>query len=411
MTHRVLVLSDAHFFNPHFFRHVVHNGNQRESPSRLSTELALGDVRANSFHALLQLARSKKILADTLVCCGDLTTAADPTAMNLAWLQVHRLAEELGAGEPIITTGNHDIDSRFQTSATSPSRMLRFLDPPFPASDPQAQASYWASGYCIVDKGEARFVIVNSCSLHGYATSEDRHLDHGSIPEQVFSSLPDDLAGRDAKDINVLVCHHHPVEIEAPPEDRSVIDNGAQLVQLLESLAPPSWVVIHGHRHLPSLKYASGSSAAPIIFSAGSFGANLHLNIQGLTANQFYVIDLEPANHSVRGRYCAWTWDQHEGEWIEGEDTRALPGCGGFGYRPEIAEVAASVAAFVPEHSDGSMSWQAVEDRLPDLRYLLLEHRTLLLTVLAEKYAVIWESDSGRLDAPPSRLRLGRAGA
>ena len=45
------------------------------------------------------------------------------------------------------------------------------------------------------------------------------------------------------------------MEIELPPEDQSVIKNGQQLLAQLSSLAPPGWIVIHGHRHLPSVQY------------------------------------------------------------------------------------------------------------------------------------------------------------
>ena len=203
--------------------------------------------------------------------------------MNLGWLQLQRLATELGAGPVIATAGNHDVDSRFQTSRTNPSRMLRFLDPPFPTSESAAEASFWANGYCIIDNAEARFVLVNSCSLHGYRTEDDRQSDHGAIPEQVFQLLPDDLAQREPKALNFLVCHHHPVDIDAPPEDKSIISNGDELIALLESLSPPTWVVVHGHRHLASIRYASASALAPVIFSAGLVRRTLHLRLQGRT--------------------------------------------------------------------------------------------------------------------------------
>lgn len=127
---RLLVVSDVHFHTPLYQQYVVNGGRApADPPSRLSTETALGDPQS-PFHALLRLVREDKVKADVLVCCGDLTTCADPTAMNLGWLQLHRLAEALKAGEPIVTAGNHDIDSRFKMSTTSPMRML--ARPPVP---------------------------------------------------------------------------------------------------------------------------------------------------------------------------------------------------------------------------------------------------------------------------------------
>jgi hypothetical protein len=349
------------------------------------------------------------IQADAVICCGDLTTCADPTAMNLGWLQVHRLAAELRAGEPVVTVGNHDLDSRFKTSTSSPQRILRLLDPPFPTADGRAAASYWSSGYCIIDRTpQVRVVLVNSCSLHGYETEKDRQLDHGFIPDEIFSQLPEDLAGRPPVEINILVCHHHPIEIELPAEDRSVITNGDQLVELLTRLSPPGWIVLHGHRHLPKLQYASAAANAPVVFSAGSLAANLHLGLQGRAANQFYILDLEGAGNGLRGRYEAWTWDQYEGEWRKGQDTLALPGQGGFGFRPEASVAAQTIAEVVPLHTRASVTWRVVEDHKPEFKYLLPQHRQPILDQLKAIHGIDWESDSLRVDVDPRLLRLGR---
>jgi hypothetical protein len=403
------VISDAHFFNPQYYAHVVHNGHPPETPSRLSTEIAVGDRKANPFHALIHLARGKVISAEALMCCGDITTCADPTAMNLGWLQLHRLAEALAVGEPIVTVGNHDLDSRFKTTTTAPQRILRLLDPPFPTAQSREAASYWANGYCIVDRTpEVRFVLVNTCSLHGYSTENDRHLDHGFVPEELFTQLPEELGKRSPRPISILVCHHHPVEIDLPPEDRSVIKNGGELIDLLTSLGPPGWLIVHGHRHLPSLKYASPQDHSPVIFSAGSLSANLHLNIQGRAANQFYILDIEASPTALRGRYEAWTWDQHEGDWHKGQDTRALPATGGFGYRPDPIDAARIVAPLVPARSSGTTTWRTVEEQRTDFMYLMPQHRRAILEHLAGTHQIDWESESNRTDGDARLLRLGR---
>jgi len=405
----LLVISDVHFFQPEYFRHAVREGQKCDPPSRLSTDIALGDRKANAFHALIQLARSQVISADALVFCGDLTTCADPTAMNFGWLQLQRLAAALQANEPIVTVGNHDLDSRFQASATTPQRMLRFLDPPFPVSDSSAVASFWANGYCILDRlPQLRVVIVNTCSLHGYASETERQHDHGSIPEEVFTSLPADLAARPAAEINMLLCHHHPLEIDLPGEDRSVIANGDQLIELLESISPPGWLVMHGHRHLPHLRYAGPTQRAPIIFSAGSLAANLHLSLQGRTANQFYTLELEGDSSGVRGRYEAWTWEQHEGEWRKGQDTSALPASGGFGYRPDPGAAASIIQATVPPHDEGTVTWRYIEEVHPEFKFLLTDDRRQILEYLVSRYQIDWESDSGRMSGNARLLRLGR---
>jgi len=406
---RLLVISDVHFFNPQYFRYVINNGATSDPPSRLSTDIALGDRKTNPFHALILLAREKEIAADALVCCGDITVCADPTAMNLGWLQLNRLAGELEAGEPIVTTGNHDLDSRFKVSMTSPQRALRFLDPPFPTRDESAAACYWANGYCILDRPpRLRIVLVNTCSLHGYTTEADRQLDHGFVPEQLFSQLPADLKARGPAQINVLVCHHHPLEIDLPAEDRSVISNGQELVSLLTTLTPPSWMIIHGHRHLPNIRYASAVAHSPTVFSAGSFAANLHLQLQGRAANQFYLIDLENFSNDLRGSYEAWTWDQHEGEWLKGQNTRALPASGGFGYRSSANSLAQTIAELVPTRTDGPITWRFAEDRLAELRFLLPQDRREILDLLTANHQIDWETDSGRTNEDPQFLRLGR---
>lgn len=406
--HRIVMLSDAHFFTPHYYQAVVKNGGEYSPPSRLPTDLALGDTKANPFAALIQLARDDRISAESLVCCGDITMCADPTAMNLGWLQIHRLADALGVDEPIVTAGNHDVDSRFQTSTTSPARMLRYLDPPFPVSDSKCVASYWAHGYCIVDRGDARFVLVNTCSLHGYTTPEDRHLDHGSIPEQLFDQLADDLSGRPACALNILVCHHHPREIDLPPEDRSVIDNGDRLTALLETIGPSPWLILHGHRHLPSVAYASASPASPVIFSSGSLAVDLHLRLQGRTANQFYELAVFVEDGLTYGDYRAWTWDQNEGQWLEAEETRALPAAGGFGHRVDPLIIAAEVSEHVPPRDAGTIKWSDLEALVPRLRFVIRDHRKAVIELLKANHNIGWYSEGNRVDAPSSLLTIGR---
>lgn len=248
---------------------------------------------------------------------------------------------------------------------------------------------------------------MNTCSLHGYQTEQDRHSDHGAFPEQLLQELPGALAMWKAP-LNILLCHHHPREIDLPAEDRSVAHNGDQLLVALERLGQPNWLVLHGHRHLPSVKYASSNTSTPIVFSAGSFAAGLHLRIQGRTANQFYLLDLEnPGNH-LRGRFEAWTWSQHEAEWRKGVATSALPASGGFGYRPEPAEAARTVARLVPEHTAGSLSWREVEEKVPDLRFLLPEERVALLELLRTRHDIEWESPNESPTVDSGFLRLGR---
>jgi len=404
---KLLVLSDAHFFDPNFYRYRINEGRITANPSRLSTDLALGDSKINPFQSLILLARNKEIEADALVFCGDLTTCADPTAMNLGWLQLHRLCTELGIDEPIIATGNHDVDSRFLISDTSPSQMLRFLDPPYPTRHSTQSTCFWANGYCILDKEDARFVVINTCALHGYATQSERQSDHGMVPETVFRLLEEDLNSREEKRLNFLICHHHPVEMNLPPEDRSVIGNGDALIDLLEQCGSHRWVIFHGHRHLPGIRYAGNSQHGPIVFSAGSMAANLHLNIQGRTANQFYEVGVKNEEGLTLGRFKTRTWDQDRGLWMLGQDTNALPSIGGFGYRHSGGDVK-DVAERVPEHQNGPITWKAIEDEIPLMAHVTLDDRNLILEELRSSYHVEWESDNGRTDVPPGGLRLGR---
>ena len=409
--HRLLVISDPHFYNPDYYRRVLQAvGKDPAPPGRLSTELALGDHRFNPFFALSQLVRSKKVSADSLVCCGDITTVADPTAMNLGWLQIHRLATELGVGHPIVAAGNHDIDSRFQASTTSPSRMLRYLDPPFPTIDPPENLCYWANGYCIVARNDVRFVVLNTCSYHGFTTPVDRMLDHGTVPDEVFTHLPERLSSLGPSAMNVLVCHHHPIEVEYPNADGSIISNADELMRLVDTLGGSNWLIIHGHRHMPSVRYSSAASGASVVFAAGSMAANLHLDLQGVAANQFYEIEITTEPGYMVGHYKTWTWDPREGSWQEGAETSAIGARGGFGYRPSNSEIAASIFGVLPPPGLGSATWAEIEQKIPPLRYMLRQQRQGVLDCLSKGYPATWESESGRSDVASTALRVGRTG-
>lgn len=408
LRHRILVLSDLHFYNPQFYETKILKGTPlRDPPSRLPTDLALGDARVNPFQALLKLVREGRISCDAIAACGDLTTCSDPTAINLGWLQLNRLSTELG-NKPLLTTaGNHDIDSRFQTSRTAPERMLRYLDPPFPVPEPAAIASYWANGYCIIDRfDDVRYVLVNSCSLHGYKTQDEIQSDHGFVAEELLRKLEDDIRLRGSKQLNVLICHHHPIEVDDAPGSYGTITNGLALISSLERLSPPRWLILHGHRHLPSVRYASGSPVSPVVFAVGSFSANLHLDIQAKTANQFYIVDLVCGDGLWGGTYQAWTWS-NEG-WIERQSTAALAPLGGFGYRGDATSVAAQIAPLVPPRSDGTVRWERLESTLPFLAYMSVEDKKTVLTILAAQHGIECETDSMRIGPESYMWRLGR---
>lgn len=377
MSIRFAVVSDLHLHDPGDARQESEQGEGYSIPARAGhfhTQMSDSNANENPFVGLRDLIGREHIQADYLVCAGDLSDQASPGGLKRAWRELHELAEVLGATGVVATAGNHDMDSRHNYHQFDPVGQLQALVPSFPTGDAILDMHYWAYRYCILEDSarDVRFVVLNTSAFHGFKDE----FQHGRISDATLERVEADLSRMPAFGTNVLVMHHHLDNFsDIDRGDTSgIARNGRRLVNLLGSGRFGRWLIIHGHKHLPNVEYAPGSSASPCVLSVGSFGAKLSPTQTFEARNQFYIVELVAAElRSDLGLGCAGTiraWDWLGG-WQPARDKSGIPHRSGFGFRSDSLEVAREIRHVVTTHADPYVTFEGLVESLPRIQYLL----------------------------------------
>ena len=185
---RILVISDVHAYSK-----IPSDGSK---PSYVKA----GDTGDRSpLHQFEELVRSGLIpKPDLVICPGDLGHQADQAGQAFAWEFLKRLAELSTRRLLIAATGNHDVDSRYQSDDFDAKGLLLDLRPSYPivsdltnksSDDEQAELTYWARNFCIVWIDGCRFVVLNSCAFHGVGKPDAPEYDHGRISSRTLERL------------------------------------------------------------------------------------------------------------------------------------------------------------------------------------------------------------------------------
>jgi len=322
------------------------------------------DARRNPLAALRQLVGDEALEADLLLCPGDLANKINGDGLEYAWNELKEIAGTLGARRVIATIGNHDVtrgeDLPDGADAEAWIAALRGLDPPFPAGDPDDARIFFSEDFLVLTEAPVRIILLNSCARHGVAGEFAR----GSCSDKTRADIEQvlDQMNEEPCPINILLCHHHPIEWRhMSPDDTSRMEGGEALLAMLEGRADPSeWIVIHGHRHVAALGYVGESTSAPVRFSAGSLAINLHTDGRQHARNQFYILEfeldeLERLELTGAGRFRAWDFTYSVGM-VAAADDSDLPSRGGFGFRRKKSELAALARQAVP-NGQRSVTW------------------------------------------------------
>jgi predicted phosphodiesterase len=367
---RLAVISDLHAYTD--------TADKKGTPSYFKTDDIESPEQQHPIKSLLAYIRDRELSADVLICCGDLGDKADKRGIKEAWESVQEISKVLGSEHIFGTVGNHDIDSRFQASEYDAKGFLQTLSPSFPLATESDNDKYWARHFAIIDSvPSCRFVVLNSSAFHGNSGTPGGkpEYEQGRISPFTLEALRIALKGYEPRSVNVLICHHHPIKHnELNLGDYDDLKDGQLLLDLLESDVRGDWLVIHGHKHHPKLRYAQGGGGAPIIFSAGSLCAVLPKELQGNARNQFYIVNLpldDINRFGLVGVVQAWDWDFGKG--MRPAIARSgLPAEAGFGYRGQVKQLAASiVASFSSDLQKEYRNWDELLARFPEVRYLL----------------------------------------
>jgi len=359
---KIAVVSDLHAYE-------ALGSESSVSPSHLKISLPYNEPGKHPISGLIQLIETERLRADILLCAGDMGDKAQPTGIQYAWKAIHDIGRKLEATLVTATSGNHDLDSRFLTTKDAdPKGVLLALDPPYPLPEEALNDKYWARNYVIVDQNEYRLIILNSCAQHG---TESHEIEHGRISSLTLASMAKDLDQLEPKEINVLLCHHHPQQhMELNLGDYDAMKNGQLLLDMLATGRYGRWLVIHGHKHHPKVTYACGPATSPIIFSAGSLSAVLYPELQTKARNQFYLISMTRKHikqFGLVGTILAWDWAFGEG-WAPAANTNSgLPASSAFGFRGDPRQTALRISTFVSH----KMTWEQICSHIPEAAYYL----------------------------------------
>ncbi len=363
---RIAIMSDLHAFTA---------DTSSNQPSFYPVSRYPVDPLSHPISALKKLIEEESIHADLLLCPGDMGDKCTPEAITQAWSDLQDIGRRLGADLTLATCGNHDIDSRYLHSDFDARGLLMTLQPAFPISEEDLFLHYWARNYALITRPDYRAVVLNSCAFHGAGKDSSKELDHGRISANTLEWLRSSLKGSASRDVNILLCHHHPkLHPEIDYKDYEVMQGGAHLLQLLGTGEFGKWLVIHGHKHHPKIDYASGGGSDTIVFSAGSFSAHLYPELTGRQiTNQFYILEINTEQMSTMGlvgETYAWDWNVGSG-WRPALGTNTglgIPSRSGFGANPDVRLVANRIATF---SKTKFTEWKDVMQAIPELPYML----------------------------------------
>lgn len=399
---KVAVLSDLHFFS---------KPRSDQSPSWLQLDGSQIKNNANPWASLQELVESQCITADVLLCPGDITTYSEKAPLEFAWKCLNDLRAKLSAKILAVATGNHDVHSRGANVGSNAIRdlnnpsdlfgVLKSLDPIYPVvfcpsldrsnEARQNRTNYFGNDFVRVETDSLRLIVLNSCSIH---TTTENDFERGFVSEAALKELADQLSHCCERKINILLCHHHPMQHEDHRlGSYDFMLHGQLLTDLLSQHG--DWIIFHGHKHHAKLSYAQGASSnSPVVFAAASFSAQLTQSLSINSRNQFYVVDIS-LNGKVGpplGVIRAWNW--HNGyPWKENlNDTAGLPtGCG-FGQREHPDKLSEKIAEHI---GDKIKDWDDLKVELQSINHLIPGDLKQVEKCLKETFNVFFERDAG----------------
>lgn len=382
-TLKIAIVSDLHAYD---------RPDNGKKPSHFCTLDAIIPGGQHPIGSLLEMIETRPLNAHILLCPGDITDKARPAGLQAGWKAVHDIGVALKAELIAGTAGNHDLNSRFLHSDFDAKGHVQSLNPPFPLPYEGHNDRYWARHFTIVLGSSYRLVILNSSAYHGFhgtAETAEKELERGRISRLTLAALRTSLQGGEPKPVNILMCHHHPhqhAELGLGADD--VMVDGENLLMLLESEEVGRWFVLHGHKHHPKITYAQGGASAPIVFAAGSLCAELFLELQTVTRNQFYLLEFPYTRYpslGFGGTFQAWDWHVGVG-WEKATPRMGLPAIGGFGYRPDVNVFAGEVATCVGNR--GRIDWQSFLGQCPKYAFLMPADADRVRRLLDETHQV-----------------------
>jgi len=364
---RLLVFSDVHADDHSFIEPLVDTAPS--TPMGRSSWIDFADSSQSLVDPIATfMPLAAQIKADFMLVPGDVCNKANGKALNDAWARIQEIATLVGGAEIIATVGNHDVDSRYRAHPYDPTAAIRDLDPLFPTPDENECNAFWSNDVVKLERGESRFIVLNSCAYHA---NRQKEIEYGRLSKRALARVRFYVDSPSLAKFNVVLCHHPPIPFpggDEGPED--YIRNGENMLAQLDRSAS-HWLVLHGHRHIGGIRYGPGDFGSPVLFAAGSVGAVIPADRGARVRNQAHLIELFAeisGEIPFGGKVTTWDYTIDYG-WEPAHPLDGLPSTCGFGYRGPPSALASRMHAAV-ERAGGPLSWDAVTKHAPEIEFL-----------------------------------------
>lgn len=370
------------------------------APSYVSSFSAAASGKLDPITGLDRLIDEEHLKPDCILCPGDIANRSNPSALNYTWQRLNALAASRQL-RLIATVGNHDVDSRYQGNNHDPRGYLMSLKPLIPAAARDHYLEYWAENYTMISSASCNILVLNTSAYHGSGKDAAAEIEHGRISEITLASIRTTLNNTVSAPVNIALCHHHP--ISGDQADHELIGQtrgGEKLVQALND-DDSSWIIIHGHKHVPDLYYGQGGGNAPVILACASFSAQVNSDAQNKNPNQVHLLVCDPAaaqaaETTSAGYVKSWTW-QPGGGWRRSRGMHGLPHFVGFGYRGNVQTLAEKLDQHLVTRDVTRSTWGDVVAAIPSLHQLVPADLTRFKRAIERKGLVLLSEDDGTL--------------
>ena len=355
---RCLILSDLHAIE----------GGEHEDDSYLS----YSNGKCEYADEFLQFVKSLNKDISILICPGDIGNKANQKSFSVGLSFLHEVEKSLKIKETLMIPGNHDYSSR-DKDTLDPKSYIQFITPSFPSSIYETNTHFWAWHWSHIEKDDFNAIILDTSAYHGF---NEKELEHGRVLRETSDRIIKHLNSEKYpnKELNFLICHHNPYKIEVLPDDvdNEIIDGGEYLLNNITNCLKGTWIVIHGHRHLPNITYSNSGTLEPaVVFSAGTMAAKLPTRYSNYARNQFYIFEIDLCKTKKRG-IPVGIYEAYEYAPVLGwhpSKAENFPHSGGFGAKITPHELSEKILETI--RSEKIIRNEKLKDVLDSMKYFM----------------------------------------
>lgn len=364
---RLLLISDLHASDE--------DPSSSTAPSYVSSFSASASARLDPISELERIIKEEALSPDYILCPGDITNRSNPGAFSYAWERLNKLARSSGA-KLIATVGNHDLDSRYKENKFDPRGYVMSIKPQIPVVERERFLEFWAENFTLISEDDCNIIVVNTAAYHGGGKEVAAEIEHGRISELTLLAIAEAVNKAPKAGTNILMCHHHP--IKGDQGDTELIGQtrgGEKLIEILDR-ARSSWILIHGHKHVPDVFYGHGGANAPIIVGCASFSAQINADSQNKNPNQFHLLVTDPSDAktlglTTAGSLLSWTWQPGVGWKKPSRGVIGLPHFAGFGFRGSVRTLVEKIDQLLLANGGAYATWQDAVSAVAALQRLI----------------------------------------